>query len=302
MAWMENVRNLVSGSGSGSGAASSSGGGASKSTDFKELIKLLNTLGFALIHEVVSPVDYYCPQSRDRVYMFAFQISADPIDQLAEDYCMPGWMKDVSLFLHACRSAEPIPLYKFLVPSTHDWIQENINEQLQCREKESARSQGSHINKAPAKGTEYEVDHLEAFQENGWTWPPDLEHVSNEEVAAATVHMPRRKREIVYFHKRRYNDMHMPDGGDHHFIVDVNLNLKWSQGARLLGVSPCIVSTSRMYMFPQMRDMLGQEALSLQGFPMREFRRPFELCISTHTRVMRAQARRYLLCFVCLPH
>ena len=113
---------------------------------------------------------------------------------------------------------------------------------------------------------EFEVDHLDAFQENGWEWPPALDTPGTPleaEVAKKTSHHPRRRKEIVYFQELRHGDTLKE--GDAEFCCDTNLNLKWTKNSNLRNIIPCLVATSHHWLLRRGRGLSGPEALSLQG-------------------------------------
>jgi len=94
-----------------------------------DLIKLLNDQGYVVNWDTLNPLDYYCPQSRERAYLWAFPVSLDPIDQFASSFLLPEWVANIKIFIRACRSEKTIPLHDFLVRNEHEWVISQIREE-----------------------------------------------------------------------------------------------------------------------------------------------------------------------------
>ena len=127
--------------------------------------------------------------------------------------------------------------------------------------------------KSEQREFEFEVEHLSIYQDHGFEWPPSLVEPDSDaldSVAVATLHMTRRRREVVCFHALKLADIVAEDADE--FVVDTNLNLKWTQNFATMNVAPCIVATSKPWLFGRARDLTGPEALALQGFWMPAFR------------------------------
>ena len=102
-----------------------------------------------------------------------------------------------------------------------------------------------------------EVDHLQAFESRGLTWPP----VYSADFEEACGHLIRRRKEIVWYLEQCFPASDFPVESVH----DTNLNIKW-QDTKLKPISPCIVSTSIPWLRLARRELTGAEALCLQGF------------------------------------
>ena len=218
---LENVKNL------GGGSAL----GEKLSTDLHQVIAVMNRAGYVVHYEVLAPTTYGCPQSRDRLYIFAVLVSQEPVEQLDHGFAMPHFMRQLPLFLRAFR----IPtreLSEFLLDHDNYWVERWIQAQREVR-----RSSG---NSGGEKDKKFEVDHLAAYRQMGLTWPPDCKE--DPGFPERVDYLVRRQLEIAWFHNRLFAD----DPTDVETTKDLNMSMGW-QNEKSSSIAQCLVSTSRPF-------------------------------------------------------
>ena len=104
------------------------------------------------------------------------------------------------------------------------------------------------------------VDHLQAYQEEGLSWPPNMPPA----FAARCEHLPERQREVAFFQACRHRGQSGQDNTGE-TVHDLNYNIDWKSG--MLMLCPTIVCSSSLWLRIRMRSVCGEEALRLQGFP-----------------------------------
>ena len=240
---LENVKNLNASNGS-------------NKSDMQSLIGMLNRLGYHVTSALLKATEYGIPQTRDRLYLFAVLMSLDPIDQTSEDFPRPPHVTALAGFLNSCR-IDALPLSRFLVLDGAEALSEWRSE-CQARHEDDVTepvSKARKVQKRPnSQPREYEVDHLQAFQQAHMAWPPTF----TDSFLERTVHLSQRMKEIVFYDQATVNE------SDEEAIRDLNMSFNW--GSWQLEHSPCVVSTSHMWLRKRGTSMAPSEALALQGF------------------------------------
>lgn len=242
IAVLENVKNMDA--------------GQKKDSDCSKVMADFNRLGYLVHKGIYDPQDCGVPQSRKRIYIIAFLLSAAPIDQTAVGFEVPPNMDALAVFLqivsHSGRRRE---IDEFMIQRGDD------PELLAWREERMANK-----NKKQKKEMEYETDHKEAFDTQGFPWPPSKEDFEECDLVSAVEHLPVRAAECVYYHQRNISLTGHDWIAEKETIVDLNMSLKWQVVNYNGWAAPCLVSSSRPYFFRAKRDMCGLEAMALQGW------------------------------------
>ena len=100
--------------------------------------------------------------------------------------------------------------------------------------------------------------HLQAFEAQGWTWPPKYE--TDAELAGALDHMPKRQAECAWYHTKLARAQGISEG----MVVDLNMSIDFSSAPRG-NRACCLVSTAKPYAIRRLRDICGYEAFNFQG-------------------------------------
>ena len=106
----------------------------------------------------------------------------------------------------------------------------------------------------------YKVDHLQAYNLASLSWPPTY----GEDFSKLTAGMSDRMREVVYYYTNR--PMQPPLPPEVETCHDVNMSIHFDSCT--LGMAPCIVSTSRIWLRKAQCELSGKELLRLQGWPL----------------------------------
>ena len=94
---------------------------------------------------------------------------------------------------------------------------------------------------------------MQAYDVARLSWPPNF----SGDWERCVRHLPQRKKEAIWFFERTVSQ-------DREHYVDINLRFTWMRPSP--DVLPCIVSTSHIWQLQSRRELLGEEALAVQGF------------------------------------
>ena len=219
---LENVKNL--------------GAGKAGNTDLDHLVAFAKALGYAVKAFTIQALDYGCPQSRCRYYVIGVRVDASQQQR-------PWSFNSLSTAL-ASQTIEPLSWAEFqLIEDTDEvqYMKTDIASRASIRLQKQTK--------------DYEVDHMQAFQEQSLQYPPTMA----PELKIATASLGRRMSEKVYLFEHFYA------GEVVETVHDLNLSHPWSVIAKG-EICPCVVSTSRLWFLKARREVSGPEALSLQGF------------------------------------
>lgn len=234
---LENVKNLNAPNGSGK-------------TDQQELVAQLNLLGYMVSAVLLRAEEYGIPQHRHRIYLIGVLSELAPVHQ--EPQNTPIALRDFAQMLGNMR-IPCLPLARFLLPKGSDGL---LAWEIDDNAKRSKKG-GKTKETKPTKQPEYEVDHLQHFERAGLPWPPSL----SDDLQHACQHLSRRESEIVFL------DEACMAGKTVETLRDLTMSIDW--GRLQENQSPCLVSTSRIWLRLRRRSLAPSEALALQGFSHR---------------------------------
>ena len=207
----------------------------------------------------------YSPQSRPRVYLLGWY-SQDlakrvTVEKFTDEQRMAivdqSWLPSAFNVIHQLAGLpEKMVVTSFLLPDTHDEVREWRAHRMQTKTEKASRGTSGAEQK-------YEEEHLEMFEKAGLQWPPDEEAFERAGLTDVVAHLPRRNAECVYYHYCGTKNGTEPERKDEH-IMDINMRLGWQASGQSV---PCLVSSSRPWIFGRRRDLTGAEALEIQGFP-----------------------------------
>lgn len=224
-------------------------------------------------------------QSRPRFWMYGSFVGVMSMKQQEKDFEMPAWLERLGSIVAQLR-LESIPISAYLLDEADDRVQEVLGVDAKVPPSNTGDSGGGRQSKrrklggvgdaAATKVEQYEIDHLEVFQEAGLQWPPQFDPVFEKKVAI--LGGKTRAKQLLWL------DMHKePTSSLTTLIVrDVNLSKSWGKAR---DVVPCICGTSIMWVRgpkthqltkdgieklakPEVIDrlMLPEELIAVQGF------------------------------------
>ena len=255
----ENVRNLHSKAGDGK-------------SNLDKLVQLMNELGYAVRAMLLDATPFGSPARRPRWYIVSLRMSNGP---LQGDDCNPPVLAELQKIVEGL-TIDTLSLDSFLLPEGDPLlVKKAAVEEKKWAEAEAAKAlarakRAAKVAKQPANdpapvAQSWEQEHMEAFQQKGWTWPPNLSNVPN-----CPDSLGRRKQELVFM-----NYMQCLDGGRR--IDDINMSVFFGTPGQ--DVVPCIVSTSVMWLTDKRqricRELHGAELMALQGWHPSEQRGDF---------------------------
>lgn len=242
---MENVRNLHAKS-------------SDNRSNLDNIVDSLNSAGYVVRAMLLDAPAYGCPARRQRWYIVAVRVASRPLT--GAERC-PAFLADLQKTVEAMR-IEPFPLSDFLL----DRDDRKLVEKRQLEEETAAQAELAKSSKkarlfksAPPKPVvvlSWEQEHMEAFGNMGYVWPPDL-----SELPPCTVALGRRKQELVWLADKLCVDGQLR-------VDDINMSIYFSAPGS--HVTPCIVSTCTMWMTDkkrgEWRELHGAELMALQGW------------------------------------
>ena len=171
---------------------------------------------------------------------------------------MPPFVQTVGSLMQQMQ-LDPLPLDRFLGDDLQEcrWSQEY--------KRGLAKSWKGKDGGVKARTTkpvdEYQVDNLQAFESVGIPWPPTYDEV----VKGRVEHLCDRKQKAVWYHEHRLLQEQQNHESSDEFVVDLNMSCNWQLVQK--NFTPCIVSTSTLWLLRRQRYLQPEEALALQGFP-----------------------------------
>jgi site-specific DNA-cytosine methylase len=236
--------------------------------------------GYLIAHSTLDSSNYGVPQVRPRAWIVGVFVGVE-IAQKQRDEDEHFASVDLYHSLLMQMRIAPLDLYHYMVAADDPIATRAAQIGLEASEstkttkkkaKGTAKSKGkAKSNKADAqppkeeKVAQYEVDHLEAFTTIGLAYPPVFSESFNEKTRALA--HSTRMRELVFLETARWGHA---DKMDTVWVRDLNMSESW--GSTVERKSPCIVSTSMMWVRGMLapgrfvdRLLLGEECLALQG-------------------------------------
>jgi site-specific DNA-cytosine methylase len=264
--------------------------GPSGQSNLDCLVKELNTDGYEVWFSTLTPNRYGFPQSRPRLWIVASRTrSACSPDQTVANVQPPDWCKRSDRQVLEMRIAT-LQLPHFLLDP----------EELPCVNEAPPAAEKMQTKKAGSQAA-YEVEHLESYEREGMSWPP-------EDVSTQPQSLPVRAKELIHFWRKKLQVVAAPSHGI--YIVDTNLSLSW--GTPSLEHTPCIASSSVMYGIEKSEDtavaashkfdrrLSGEELLALQGFSF-EFQKKGSGVLGTLTYAQKVTLAGNAFCAAVLP-
>ena len=236
-------------------------------TDWTYVSKRLNKAGYATVRFALDTKDVGVPQSRLREWLFGFLVSTAAVPQEVDGWKSPQWRNDMMLALETTKVPKRVlyDLDDFLLDDG-DW---RVRRWLQQRNTIMAKKSDKEL-AATLSSKKYESEHLDCYMDVGAVWPA----VMDDEFQRATGHLPRRQQECAWYHEQCIS--HWPEADkmarakkQERLVTDLNQSLSWQirPGWDHLGLSCCLVGSSRPWLVSKRRDMCGEECLALQGVP-----------------------------------
>ena len=238
---LENVKGLMS---------KSSLVGEESEKDIDVLCRVFRELGYAVHYRVLQASHFGAPQDRERVFIWGVMVCEK--DQNPEK--APVSFMQIGRVVEKLHIA-PLALEDFLVADDDPRVLWWKASQAEIHDKEGGQSNGKGEHK-------YDVDHLDAYLKASLPWPPALGDFSSK-----VSHLPRRQGELAYLIERTVSDS---TGETCH---DLNMSADWISTSRP-NMCHCLVSSSRPWLRRRQRDMIGDEALAIQGFDLARQRDP----------------------------
>jgi len=220
---------------------------ATGKSNLQVVIDKLNTLGYYVMANLLKTQTYGVPMMRDRWWIIGILVSSSPVNQLCPDYVAPSFVQDVQDVLKESE-LPPLPLSHFLLqdPLRCRWIAE-----FECRPRRR---------QPKSQDDKHLVDSLQAYEDAGLSWPPQYPDSFKDMVR----HLPERKQQALYYWDcimKRQDIM-----AEEELMVDTNMSCDWQNVH--MGICPCIVSSSSLWLLKRGRFLQPCEALHLQGFPV----------------------------------
>ena len=213
-------------------------------SNLEAVIAVMNLEGYHVEHLLEQASNYGAPQSRERYYLLCFRVADSNSGFDSKNYCAM-WAAQMSKTTRALRLGCPIPLQEFL--DDPEPTPDEPNDDLAA--------------KKAKKGSAFEVDHLEAFNQAGMVWPPNLDEYPEMKAAMTKAKLTQREQELAFYYER----MEPLDAeSEVEMVHDLNLSMKFGSHAPP-GLSPCIACSSLLWMRRRLRPIKGTEALRIQG-------------------------------------
>ena len=208
---LENVKNL-------------NAGGSGKVSNQKELVNRLNALGYYVVETLLSASSYGIPQLRDRVYFTCFLADRERVKQYRKRYKAPAFSQVVRSVLEQTQ-IPTLPLEDFLMADPSESL--------------SPWPRTDHVDNAKKseKDMEYQVEHLQAYQEVGLPWPPTIDPEFFEQVFFTQ----RRMQECIWYHHKQLAD----DEDQGEVLFDAHMSREWQTLRRQK--RPCIAASSQIW-------------------------------------------------------
>eukprot|EP00969_Alexandrium_andersonii_P309107 13660433-Alexandrium_andersonii.AAC.1 len=93
---------------------------AQKQSDLDVVRAEFNSMGYIMAHSVMNAAYRGAAHHRSRMFMLAFRVSDQPVDQVAEGWRAPYWFAGIFSFLEKVK-LQPYPLECFLLdPESED--------------------------------------------------------------------------------------------------------------------------------------------------------------------------------------
>lgn len=165
-------------------------------------------------------------------------------------FAHPEWFDCVGRLIGSM-SIPPFDLEEFLLPDDDDGITEWRATCFEQRKKDKEDALSA-----------FHEKHLHAYNEIDLAWPPDY-----GEFGPCSSHLCRRMREVAYYFTQKLRHQTLET------VHDLNMSIDFMSEPRL-GGCPCLVSTARPWLRRRQRDLIGDEALALQGWDILRQREP----------------------------
>jgi len=240
------------------------------------IVEVLNSMGYHVCYDCLNSLRHGVPQSRERFLLLSVLVSDRALDQLDEDYVHPDWAQDLDHVI--AQTAMPaLPLQRFLLPDDDAEVRLANAPEVppmkkglkSARRKEGEAAADVEKRKADDKVSEFEVNHLAAFNEAGIAWPL----VFTDEFKEKCGRLPERERQVLYYDEAvqgsaaKLRDLH---------ARDLHMTIEW--GVSKKGYVPTITSSSQIWVRGSFCDtnaetrvvdrlLCGSELLALQGLP-----------------------------------
>ena len=145
------------------------------------------------------------------------------------------------------KSPSPYDLQDFLLADDHYLT---LGYKTHMQKVKDSKSKAKEAKGKEAKG---DVDHLQAFERFGVTWPP----VDDSGILETAGYLCRRQMEIVYLLDKVYPIDKYPVESVH----DINMSMAWQKmGQELSPICHCLVGSSTPWLRVRRRALCGAEA------------------------------------------
>ena len=212
--------------------------------------------GYAMHCEVIKANQHGAVQVRDRAYIIMTYIndrpaSGPPVNKGFDK--VPARMRSMKI--------DKFPLSDFLDPSPDD-----SSRFVEFMDGLAQNATHKPPPKKDKQDAEYLVQHLEAYQQAGLSWPPNLAEMGPE-LNNNVLHLPVRMQQLVYYFIM--DKSYSKEAGEEHFC-DINYSMKWYNTTT--NELPCIVCSSKIFSWKRKRELWGGELLAVQGIDHSEQR------------------------------